>query len=98
MYNVGMIYFFAKSANFAKATLTNSCLAWCDFENADFSDASMAETVRLRNNFSGAKMSNADFSYSNIIACDFEGTSCQNVIQDLARLKKSCPKALRGCI
>lgn len=101
MYNMGMIHSIAKSANFSKATLTNSCLAWCNFENADFSDASMAETVLLRNNFGGAKMSNANFSYSNIIACDFEGASCQNasfqnVIQDLERLKESCPKALEG--
>ncbi len=101
MYNIGMVQTKAKSANFAAVTLTNSCFAWCDFENADFSDASLAETILVRVNFSGANMRNVNFAYSNIVACNFEGASCQNasfknMVQDLEKIKKLDPKALKG--
>ncbi len=101
MYNIGMVQTKAKSANFAAVTLTNSCFAWCDFENADFSGASMAETILVRVNFSGANMKNVNFAYSNMVACNFEGASCQNasfknMVQDLEIIKDLNPKALRG--
>ena len=46
-------------------------------------------------------MINANFSYSNIIACNFDGASCQNasfknVIQDQTGIRKQNPKALQG--
>lgn len=84
--------------------MTHACLAWCDFENADFSEVSLSEAILVRVNFSGASMRNINFSYSNIVACNFEGASCQNasfknMIQDLDQLKReqdSKYKALRG--
>ena len=100
MYNTGFVQDRARSANFVSATLTNACIAWCDFKNADFTAASLTETVLMRVNFDGAKLKDANFSYSNIVDCNFEGASCQNVsfknmIQNTDSLKKKKPKALK---
>ncbi len=99
MYNIGLVQTIARSVNLEKTTLTNACLAWCDFENADFTGASLAETILVRNNFGNAKMMDVNFSYSNIVSCNFKGASCQNasfknMIQDLSAIEKNRPKAL----
>ncbi len=99
MYNIGLVQSIARSVNLEKTTLTNACLAWCDFENADFTGASLAETILVRNNFGSAKMMDVNFSYSNIVSCNFKGASCQNasfknMIQDLSAIEKNRPKAL----
>lgn len=93
MYNTGLVQTKARAANFSSAILTNSCIAWCDFENTNFSNTSLVDAILIRANFCGANMRNVNFANSNIVSCNFEGASCQNasfknVVQSLTKIEK----------
>ena len=77
IYNSALIDVQANASNFAGSVMTNCCIVKSKFRNANFEDTSLVETA-LYSQITGAKLTAANFAYSNIYGCRFDETSCQN--------------------
>ena len=81
-----------RSASLKGATLTNSCLLWCDFSRTNMDSVVLAQSVVLRGDFHSAQLKNANFVGANLVKCNFSGAYCQSasfmgMIQSVEEIK-----------